>query len=84
MTVPKFNTYNNKLTGILILRKICEEKTTEQIAKEIGLTRGTIDGYIRALKNLSKTNSFVDLALFAIKEDVYRVEIKKQEILQNK
>lgn len=58
---------------IEFLKKVCSEKTYQQIAEEMFLSPRTIDGYREALFEKLSVTSRVGLVLYAIKNEIVKV-----------
>lgn len=58
---------------IEFLKQVCTEKTYKEIASEMFLSPKTIDGYREALFEKLRIKSRVGLAVYAIKNKLYRV-----------
>jgi DNA-binding NarL/FixJ family response regulator len=59
---------------IEFLRQVCTEKTYKEIASEMFLSPKTIDGYREALFEKLRIKSRIGLAIYAIKNKLYKVE----------
>lgn len=59
---------------IEFLKQVCTEKTYKEIASEMSLSPKTIDGYREALFEKLRIKSRVGLAIYAIKNKLYKVE----------
>lgn len=59
---------------IEFLRLVCTEKTYKEIASEMFLSPKTIDGYRESLFEKLQIKSRVGLAMYAIKNKIYRIE----------
>lgn len=58
----------------VIIRLICEEKTNEEIADILCLTRNTINTYRTRLIEKLKVKNSVGLVIYALKNGLFRVE----------
>lgn len=76
MTTSKFKTDHAKYMGLQVLRKICEEKNNIVIAQELDVKVCTIESYVFALRKLTKAKSRFGLAMYAIREGIYKIEVK--------
>lgn len=74
--VPKHESPNVVLKEreIEFLKQVCTEKTYKEIASEMFLSPKTIDGYREALFEKLCIKSRVGLAIYAIKNKLYKVE----------
>lgn len=55
-----------------IIRFICQELTTEQIASELHLSPRTIDGYREKIIQKTQTRNLAGLAVFAIRQGIFK------------
>jgi DNA-binding NarL/FixJ family response regulator len=70
----KDSEYQLKDREIEFLKWVCTEKTYKEIASEMFLSPKTIDGYRESLFEKLQIKSRVGLAIYAIKNKIYKVE----------
>jgi DNA-binding NarL/FixJ family response regulator len=70
----KESEYQLKDREIEFLKWVCTEKTYKEIASEMFLSPKTIDGYRESLFEKLQIKSRVGLAIYAIKNKIYKVE----------
>ena len=60
---------------IKIIRLICEQYTTKEIASILGLSNRTIDAQRDTIQQKTNSKNMVGIALYAIKNGIYKLEL---------
>jgi DNA-binding NarL/FixJ family response regulator len=60
---------------ISVIRLICEEYTTKEIASKLGLSHRTIDSYRDTIQQKTNSKNMVGIALYAVKKGIYKLEL---------
>ena len=58
---------------ISIIRLICEQKTTKEIASELYLSIRTIEDYSAEIKHKTGSRNMVGIALYAVKAGIFKI-----------
>ncbi len=67
---PDFPLFN--INEIKIIRLICQQRSSAEIAEKLGLSARTIDGYRMGLLRKTKTKNLVGIAIYAVRKGIYK------------
>jgi DNA-binding NarL/FixJ family response regulator len=57
-----------------IMRAICHQLTTKEIATDLALNRRTVEDYSHSIKEKTGTRNIVGIALYAVKKGIYDIQ----------
>jgi DNA-binding NarL/FixJ family response regulator len=57
-----------------IMRAICQQLTTKEIATDLTLNRRTVEDYSHSIKEKTGTRNIVGIALYAVKKGIYDIQ----------
>jgi DNA-binding NarL/FixJ family response regulator len=60
---------------VSVIRLICEQFTTKEIASKLGLSHRTIDSYRDTIQQKTNSKNMVGIALYAVKKGIYKLEL---------
>lgn len=58
---------------VSVIRLICEQYTTKEIASKLGLSNRTIDAYRDSIQQKTNSKNMVGIALYAVKNHIYTI-----------
>ena len=62
----------------IILKLICKEYTSKEIAKKVGLSAKRVDGIKNELMKRTKSKNVIGLVKYAIKNHIFTLKLNKQ------
>ncbi len=60
---------------VSVIRLICEQYTTKEIASKLGLSNRTIDAYRDTIQQKTNSKNMVGIALYAVKNGIFKLEL---------
>jgi len=60
-------------TEIKIIQLVCREKTSGEIAQELGLGKRTIEGYRMSIVRKMKVRNSVGILIYAVKHGIFKI-----------
>jgi DNA-binding CsgD family transcriptional regulator len=57
-----------------VIKMICKQMTSQEIAEKLGFSKRTIEGYRETILRKTKSRSLVGIVLYAIKNDLHTVK----------